>query len=49
MTYSIALSPEELHMLIKAMEAKLLDLIDTGDTSEMKRVLYRIDELKAAK
>ena len=50
MTYTVDLSAEELHSLIKALEERLFALIRHGGTSsEMKQVLYRIDELKAAK
>lgn len=50
MTYTITLSAEELYMLIRAMEAKLFDLVRDGGTAfEMKQVLKRIDELRAAK
>ena len=50
MTYSIVLSPEEMRLLIKALEDKLYNLLRHGsDISEMKRVLNRIDELKALK
>lgn len=50
MTYSIALSPEEMRLLIKALEDKLYNLPRHGaDASEMKQVLKRTDELRAAK
>ena len=50
MTYTITLSAEELHMLIKALEERLYNLPRHGsDISEMKQVLNRIDELKALK
>ena len=50
MTYTVTLSTEEMHLLIKAMEERLRNFPRYGaDASEMKRVLNRIDELKAAK
>lgn len=50
MTYTVTLTAEELHMIIRAMGAKLFDLVrDGGTTSEMKQVLKRVDELRAAK
>ena len=50
MTYTITLSAEELHMLIRAMGDKLFNLVrHGGSASEMKRVFNRIDELRATK
>lgn len=50
MKYTIIVNAEELHMLIRVTEAKLLDLVrDGGQAFEMKQVFNRIDELWAAK
>lgn len=50
MTYTVDLSAEELHLLIRALEEQLFDMVGKGlAASEMKRVFNRIDELRAAK